>query len=69
MRDEAKAREKVSKELGGRQNVHIIHGDIGNTKSLETAVERVAAITGGSLDVLIANANFQAGDWAPIGKE
>ncbi|KUI73075.1 hypothetical protein VM1G_09043 [Cytospora mali] len=68
VRDETKAREKISEEFPGRKNIHVVHGDIGNTKSLKVAAGKVAAITGGGLDVLIANANYNAADWKTIGK-
>ncbi|KUI56149.1 hypothetical protein VP1G_03479 [Cytospora mali] len=68
VRDETKAREKISEEFPGRKNIHVVHGDIGNTESLKAAAGNVAAITGGGLDVLIANANFYAANEVPIGK-
>ncbi|KAI0357008.1 NAD-P-binding protein [Trametes cingulata] len=40
----------------GHENVHIIQGDIADHRSLSRAAEAVAAVTGGSLDVLIHNA-------------
>ncbi|KAI0372391.1 NAD(P)-binding protein [Pilatotrama ljubarskyi] len=40
----------------GLDNVHIIQGDVVDHRSLSRAAEAVAAITGGTLDVLIHNA-------------
>ncbi|RYP70038.1 hypothetical protein DL771_005729 [Monosporascus sp. 5C6A] len=55
-RNPSSAKEKVSAELPDRSNVHILAGDLTNYDSLKTAAEETSAITGGSLDYLIANA-------------
>ncbi|KAJ5715283.1 NAD(P)-binding protein [Penicillium malachiteum] len=60
---------QVSQEWPERSNVHILQGDITDYSSLQSAATEVAAITGGGLDYLIANAgavaHFDAYD--PIG--
>ncbi|EON99245.1 putative short chain dehydrogenase protein [Phaeoacremonium minimum UCRPA7] len=50
------AQEKVTKQWPERKNIHIIHGDLSDLASLESAAKYVSATTGGGLDVLIANA-------------
>jgi NAD(P)-dependent dehydrogenase (short-subunit alcohol dehydrogenase family) len=39
-----------------RPNVHVVEGDVISIEKMQNAAKEVAAITGGSLDVLIANA-------------
>ena len=56
MRDKAATEKKVSGELHGRKNIHIVQGDLGSFASLKKAVDEAAAITGGALDYVIANA-------------
>lgn len=41
-----------------KSNVHVIQGNLEDYDSLERAAEATAKITGGSLDILIANAAF-----------
>lgn len=48
----------MAAELPGRSNIHILAGDLTNYESLKTAAASTSAITGGSLDYLIANAAF-----------
>jgi len=48
---------KALRELG-RANVHILEADITDHLALKTAAERIGAVTGGELDVLINNAAF-----------
>ncbi|KAI1387865.1 uncharacterized protein F4822DRAFT_294412 [Hypoxylon trugodes] len=60
VRDPASAKEKVSAELPDRSNIHILAGDLTNYDSLKTAAAETSAITGGSLDYLIANAAFMS---------
>ncbi|GAP92127.2 putative short chain dehydrogenase [Rosellinia necatrix] len=57
VRDSPATQKKVQEELGGRANIHILHGDLDNYESLQKAAEDAASITGGSLDYLIANAS------------
>jgi NAD(P)-dependent dehydrogenase (short-subunit alcohol dehydrogenase family) len=69
VRDKVSTEKEVSQELPGRKNIHIVHGDITNYASLQKAVQETAAITGGSLDYVIANAASLA-KWSaykPIG--
>ncbi|EED21072.1 short chain dehydrogenase (AtsC), putative [Talaromyces stipitatus ATCC 10500] len=49
---------RVSTELSERKNIFVIHGDMTDVQSLKTAVQETSKITGGSLDVLIANAVY-----------
>ena len=56
MRDAAGTKKKVSIELPGRSNIHILAGDLRDYDSLKSAAAETAAITGGSLDYLISNA-------------
>jgi NAD(P)-dependent dehydrogenase (short-subunit alcohol dehydrogenase family) len=48
-----------------RSNIHIIEGDLMNYESLKTAVELTSKITGGKLDVIIANAGLIP-KWSPF---
>ncbi|KAI0471373.1 hypothetical protein F4859DRAFT_515588 [Xylaria cf. heliscus] len=57
VRDKSATEKRVKEELGGRTNIHILHGDLTNYESLQKAVADTARITGGSLDYLIANAS------------
>ncbi|KAI0448765.1 hypothetical protein F5B21DRAFT_518678 [Xylaria acuta] len=49
--------QRVREELSGRTNIHILHGDLNNYKSLQKSAAATATITGGNLDYLIANAS------------
>ncbi|ERS98378.1 short chain dehydrogenase (AtsC) [Sporothrix schenckii 1099-18] len=46
---------KFAAEIPGA-NIHTVYADLANRKSLETAAAETAAITGGAVDVFIANA-------------
>ncbi|KAK2590064.1 hypothetical protein QQS21_012252 [Conoideocrella luteorostrata] len=56
VRDPAATKQKVSAELAGRSNIHILAGDLTNYDGLKSAAAETSVITGGSLDYLIANA-------------
>ncbi|KUJ23301.1 NAD(P)-binding protein [Mollisia scopiformis] len=58
VRDKTATEKKVSEELSGRKNVHLIQGDMVDYASLKKAVDEIATITGGKLDYVIANAAF-----------
>ncbi|KAJ9143522.1 NAD(P)-binding protein [Pleurostoma richardsiae] len=58
--------EKIANELPGRKNIHVVYGDLVNLSSLKSAADSVSAITGGSLDVLIANAAIVKPDFYSI---
>jgi NAD(P)-dependent dehydrogenase (short-subunit alcohol dehydrogenase family) len=60
------AQDKVAQELPERKNIHLVHGDLTDAASLKKAADAVASITGGSLDVLIANAALVQGDFKAI---
>ncbi|KAI2780145.1 NAD(P)-binding protein [Daldinia loculata] len=60
VRNKDATEKKVSSEIG-RSNIHILHGDLEDYKSLKKAAEDTAKITGGSLDYLIANGAFISG--------
>ncbi|KAF3060056.1 hypothetical protein GL218_04821 [Daldinia childiae] len=57
VRDKEGTEKKVSSQIG-RPNVHILHGDLDDYKSLKKAAEDTAKITGGAVDYLIANGAF-----------
>ncbi|RYP59545.1 hypothetical protein DL769_008487 [Monosporascus sp. CRB-8-3] len=56
--DKPATEEKVSEELGGRSNIHVLRGDLNNHDDLQKAAADTTAITGGSLDYLIANGAY-----------
>ncbi|TPX17866.1 uncharacterized protein E0L32_002967 [Thyridium curvatum] len=58
VRDKASTEKRVAEELGSRQNVKILEADITDYASLQKAATNTAAITGGGLDYLIANAGY-----------
>ncbi|KAH6646627.1 hypothetical protein BKA67DRAFT_594956 [Truncatella angustata] len=70
VRNPSSTKEKVSAELSDRSNIHIIAGDLTNYDSLKTAADETSAITGGSLDYLVANAAIisQVDGFSPIGQ-
>ncbi|CAK7224762.1 hypothetical protein SCUCBS95973_005627 [Sporothrix curviconia] len=49
--------------------VHAVHADLNNRKSLETAATEVAAITGGAVDVFVANAAIGFPIHKPLSEE
>ncbi|KAM5444831.1 hypothetical protein MferCBS31731_000286 [Microsporum ferrugineum] len=55
-------------EASGITNVHIVRADITDFKALSLAADQVASITGGALDVLIANAtdNCKRSVWKTV---
>ncbi|KAI2618207.1 NAD(P)-binding protein [Hypoxylon sp. NC1633] len=69
VRDKPTTDKRVAEELKGRSNIHILKADVTDYDALKKAAEESAAILGGSLDYLLANAgyvsNFDAYD--PIG--
>ncbi|OIW27804.1 NAD(P)-binding protein [Coniochaeta ligniaria NRRL 30616] len=52
-------------DLAGRDNLHWVHGELEDRESINAAVPKVSAITGGKLDVLIANAGIVS-KWSPF---
>ncbi|KAL6802611.1 NAD(P)-binding protein [Trichoderma sp. SZMC 28013] len=58
VRDASVTNEKVQKQLPGRQNIHVLQGDLTDYNSLKNSVEKVSQIANGSLDYLIANAGY-----------
>ncbi|RYC64346.1 hypothetical protein CHU98_g1874 [Xylaria longipes] len=60
VRDKTATEKKVSEELPGRSNIHILHGDLNDYESLKKAAADTAVITGGRLDYLVANAGYMA---------
>ncbi|ORY60238.1 uncharacterized protein BCR38DRAFT_497893 [Pseudomassariella vexata] len=58
VRDKATTEKKASVELHDRDNIHLLQGDITDYAFLKKAVDATAAITGGALDYVIANAAF-----------
>jgi NAD(P)-dependent dehydrogenase (short-subunit alcohol dehydrogenase family) len=53
----ASSADKVKKLSESRSNIHIIEADVSNGAAMISAAEAVSKVTGGSLDVLIHNAN------------
>ncbi|KAI9154970.1 Short chain dehydrogenase virK [Paramyrothecium foliicola] len=58
VRDKAATEKKVAQELEGRTNISILEADITDYNALKGTVDAVSAITGGSLDYLVANAGY-----------
>ncbi|KAL1853627.1 hypothetical protein Daus18300_011750 [Diaporthe australafricana] len=58
VRDQSKAQQAVNREFPDRKNLHILRGDLGDIDSLRLAAKEVARITGGGLDMLVANASY-----------
>ncbi|RYP78227.1 hypothetical protein DL771_000704 [Monosporascus sp. 5C6A] len=69
VRDKPTTDKKVSEELSGRSNIHILQADVTDYNALKQAVAETAKITGGSLDYLVANAGYvsQFDAFDPIG--
>ncbi|KAH8431021.1 SDR family oxidoreductase [Aspergillus melleus] len=69
VRDQAATEKRVSKDLSGRSNLHILKGDLVDYSSLQAASQDTARITGGGLDYLIANGGLmsQFDSYDPIG--
>ncbi|KAK2039043.1 short-chain dehydrogenase [Colletotrichum somersetense] len=70
VRNKAAVEKKISDELAGRSNVHIVEVEMTSYDSIKNSVDAVSEITGGKLDYIIANAAYVS-DWAPydpIGK-
>ncbi|KAI1125560.1 hypothetical protein F5Y10DRAFT_227570 [Nemania abortiva] len=69
VRDKASTIKKVSEELNGRSNIHILQADITKYDEIKQVVQDTAAITGGALDYLVANAAYVSkwDAWDPIG--
>ncbi|RFU76459.1 hypothetical protein TARUN_5815 [Trichoderma arundinaceum] len=70
VRDKVGTEKAVTKEIGERSNIHILQADITDYQALQDAVAATAAITGGALDYLIANAAYisKFDAYSPIGK-
>ncbi|KAM5343335.1 hypothetical protein ACJ41O_014301 [Fusarium nematophilum] len=60
VRNKKAADEKITQELPGRDNLHIIQADINDYEALKASVEETSKLTGGGLDVIIANAVYAA---------
>ncbi|KAI0467410.1 hypothetical protein F4859DRAFT_525325 [Xylaria cf. heliscus] len=58
VRNKPLVEKRVVEELGSRRNVTILTADITKYDDLKNAAAHVAAITGGSVDYLIANAAY-----------
>ncbi|KAK8071478.1 NAD(P)-binding protein [Apiospora hydei] len=58
VRDKAPTTKRVEEELDGRANITILEADVTRYESLKRAAAEAAAINGGSLDYLIANAGL-----------
>ncbi|KAL2854590.1 hypothetical protein BJX68DRAFT_253877 [Aspergillus pseudodeflectus] len=58
VRNKAGTEKRISEELSGRTNIHVVYSDLDDYNSLEAAAAETAKITGGSLDYLIANAAY-----------
>ena len=59
VRDKAATEKKVAAQMGGRSNVHILHGDLTDHASLKQAAADTAKIVGNrGVDYLVANGAF-----------
>ncbi|KAK4234446.1 hypothetical protein C8A03DRAFT_47221 [Achaetomium macrosporum] len=69
VRDKASTEKKVSEQLSGRSNIHILQADLTDYEAMQRAVADTAKITGGTLDHLIANAAYVStwDSYDPIG--
>ncbi|CAM1505987.1 Fc.00g116240.m01.CDS01 [Cosmosporella sp. VM-42] len=65
VRDKVSTDKKIVSELGERENVHIVQGDLSKYDELKASVAETSEITGGSLDYIIANAAFIS-DWSGL---
>ncbi|KAK4221861.1 NAD(P)-binding protein [Podospora fimiseda] len=63
VRNKAVTAEKIASdpELSNRTNIHLLEADLTNYAALKKASEDAAPITGGKLDILIANAAYLDG--------
>lgn len=72
VRNKATTEKKLAEDpvLQGRSNIHILEADVTDYSALQRTVTETAAITGGSLDYIIANAAFLPlfDGYDPIGK-
>lgn len=69
VRDRTATEKRISEELQGRKNIHLVEADMTNYAALKKVVDFTAEVTGGSLDYIIANAGLIS-DWSaylPIG--
>ncbi|TVY71347.1 putative oxidoreductase [Lachnellula suecica] len=60
VRDKASTEKKISEELSDRKNIHIFSADVTSYDDLKKAAEDTAAVTGGKVDYLIANAGYKS---------
>jgi NAD(P)-dependent dehydrogenase (short-subunit alcohol dehydrogenase family) len=69
VRDKKATDQKVAEQLSDRSNITILEADIGNYDALKATVADTAAVTGGSLDYLVANAAYMStwDAYEPIG--
>ncbi|GAB1317990.1 hypothetical protein MFIFM68171_08200 [Madurella fahalii] len=69
VRDKVSTEKKVSEQLSGRSNIHILQADLTNYEAMRLAVQDTATITGGTVDYLIANAAYVStwDSYDPIG--
>ncbi|KAI1748626.1 hypothetical protein F4782DRAFT_542673 [Xylaria castorea] len=69
VRNKPLVEKRVAEELGSRRNITILTADITKYDELKTAAADTAAVTGGSLDYLIANAAYltEIGTYDDIG--
>ncbi|PKY06703.1 putative short chain dehydrogenase [Aspergillus campestris IBT 28561] len=70
VRDKVATEQKVATELGGRPNVHILHGDLANYATLKQAAADTADIVGErGVDYLVANGGLvpHLDAYGPIG--
>ncbi|KAL3465891.1 hypothetical protein BJX64DRAFT_285170 [Aspergillus heterothallicus] len=58
VRNKSGTEKRIAEELSDRKNIHVVHADLDDYKSLEAAAAEVTKITGGGLDYLIANAAY-----------
>ncbi|KAK1752036.1 hypothetical protein QBC47DRAFT_328477 [Echria macrotheca] len=69
VRDVDRVTKLVAKDFPGRENLHLVHGDLMSFDILKSAAEETAKITGGSVDMLIANAAMGSTVFVPISEQ
>jgi NAD(P)-dependent dehydrogenase (short-subunit alcohol dehydrogenase family) len=69
VRDNAATEKRVTEELGGRPNIHILRADLTSHDDLKQAAADTASLTGGSIDYLVSNAGWPSlfDAFVPIG--
>ncbi|SPO07746.1 related to protoporphyrinogen oxidase [Cephalotrichum gorgonifer] len=64
VRNKVGTEKRVAEELADRSNIHLVEADLADYEAVKRTVPEVSAITGGSLDYIIANAGLITA-WLP----